>query len=186
MNTKKLLIVCGLAVAAVSANATITLANGGPFTLSGAFAGSPALPSFGNSPTTTVSITSVTSGLGSIQDWWFSAVESQTNTNLGTLNFVINVSGVTPTSLLFGSVTVLPYNPVTNTQGSTAYGTMPVLESIASGSATVSVDVTNFAATQTAFIEGDFWVTDAVPEPAPVAVLGVGALGLLIRRRRSK
>jgi len=211
MNAKKLLFVTGLAVVAASANAVITLYPSGAFTLGGVFAhDNPLQPSYApNSSLTSITVTANKAGSGSLNQWWFADVDS---TNITSVTYQMTVSDLTAISAVSFEVTVMPYTPQKNNPGNGTVGKVPlfiddllphnVFAITGSTAGTQTLDFTfnmgvgvntftnyygNLASIpDNAFYKANFQITNLVPEPTPVAVLAVGALGLLMRRRRSK
>jgi hypothetical protein len=189
----KLLVVAGLAAAAVSANATITLATSGNFSLGGVFTHlNPLKPTYtANSSIASIAVNSGTKvGAGTLNQWWFSVVDSS---DITTVSYSITVTGVTSKTNVSGLVSGWSYNSTTGAVGSTAYIMTPIndnVETLTGSHAftqtlTFTENIAN-ADTKTAFFKGNFQLTNVVPEPTGVAALAIGALGLLIRRRRTK
>jgi len=183
VNTTKILVITGFAVAAVSANAQINLASAGSFSLGGVFNGLPAVPTYtAGSSTSSIVLNNATSGNGSLNQWWFSVADTS---NITTVSYSITINGITPLTTVTGLVTGWSYSG--GVVGPTNYITTPIAMLAGAGPSsrtfTFTEDITS-AATTTAFFKGNFQFTNVVPEPTGVAALAVGALGLLIRRRR--
>jgi len=193
MNAKKILLVSGLAAAAISANATITLTPSGTFTLGGAFAGEGATPSYSpNSSVSSIVVGGTGNGVGTLNQWWFSAVD--TSGSLTTVTYSITISGITAASTVSGLITGWSFDSATGVVGPSNYDTDAFYHNIdlwtSSSASTQTLSFTeNVTApptgSPTAFFKGNFQFTNLVPEPTGVAVLAIGALGLLVRRRRS-
>ena len=193
MNTTKLLIVLGIATASIAANATINLSGAGSFSLAGSYTGLGVTPVY--TPASTISSLDLTSASltspGSVNQWWFSAVD--TSGHLGQITYQIKLSGINAYTSIAGLITADSYNKTTKQVGPTKYATnmfFGTVESLTgSTAATQVIDITtdiSAAHVSTAFFKGNIQVFQAVPEPSSVAAMGIGAAGLLIRRRRSK
>jgi hypothetical protein len=209
-----LFVVAGLAVAAVSANATITLTSGATFSLGGIWKNLGVTPTYtANSSTSSIALATNHVGNGSADTWWFSAVGTS---DLTSVTYALTVTGITSKTKVSGAIMGFSYNGTT--KGSTIYsnsGNFNFNVEAATGSHafTQTLDFTEFLgigtntnfntygsisnskglvigphawSTTMAFYEANFQVTNVVPEPTGVAALTIGALGLLIRRRRSK
>jgi len=192
MNAKKILLVSGLAAAAISANATITLTSSGTFTLGGAFAGEGVVPTYSaNSSVSSIAVGGTGNGVGTLNQWWFSAVD--TSGNLSTVQYSITLSGITANSTISGLITGWSFDSATGVVGATNYDTDAFYHNIdlwtnssaSTQTLTFTENVTTPGGSPTAFFKGNFQVTNLVPEPTGVAVLAIGALGLLVRRRRT-
>jgi len=126
-----------------------------------------------------------------LNQWWFSAVD--TGANITTVSYAITLNGVNAQTIVSGLVTSQSYDPATGQIGPAYYlisgpsGFVDLLPGWNSPTHTLTVtgDITS-AATPTAFFKGNFTFFNVVPEPTSVAALSIGALGLLIRRRRTK
>lgn len=211
MNAKKLLFVTGLAVVAASANAVITLYPSGSFTLGGVFShDNPLQPTYTpNSSLSSIAVTASGAGSGSLNQWWFADVDSAP---ISSVTYQMTVGNLTATSAVSFEVTVMPYTPNAGNPGNGVVGKVPIFIAdllphnvfaiTGSSAATQTLDFTfnmgvgvdtftNYyggllSPPNNAFYKANFQITNVVPEPTPVAVLAVGALGLLMRRRRSK
>jgi hypothetical protein len=206
MKTTRLLVIAGLAVAAVSANATINLASGATFIVGGVFTGLGAQPTYtpGSSIASLV-LNPTKKGFGSINQWWFSAVDT---TDLTSVTYQITLTGITSKTKVQGEIQGQTYNSKTGVIGPAMYsntGNFAFNVDAATGSnaITQTLDFTEYLSngsntqfntfagaggpfnTMTAFYKANFTFTNVVPEPTGVAALAIGALGLLIRRRRS-
>ena len=204
MNAKRLLVVSGLVAAAVSANAQINLTTSGAFTLGGIFKGLGAAPGY----TPGSSISSIVLGghkvgAASLNQWWFSVADSS---DITSVTYQITLSGITSKTKVQGEITGQTYikgvigpGMYSNTgnfnfnvdaaTGSHAFTqTLDFTEYLTTGTDT---DFDTYAgaggpfATKSAFYKGNFTFFNVVPEPTSVAALAIGALGLVIRRRRS-
>jgi len=213
MKTTKLLVIAGLAVAAVSANATVNLASAAQFSLGGVWKNLGDAPVYTvGSSSSTIDVVTKKSGNGSLNQWWFSATGTS---DLTSVTYAITVTGITAKTKVSGEIMGFSYTG--STKGSTIYsnsGNFSFNLETATGSHafTQTLDFTEFLgtgtntdfntygdsytskgvligphawSTETAFYEGNFQFTNVVPEPSGVAAVAVGALGLLIRRRRS-
>jgi len=189
VNASKILVITGIAVAAVSANAQVNLTASGAFTLGGVYAPqNPLQPTYvPGSSTTSITLGPTGVGSGSLNQWWFSAVD--TGGTLTTVTYDITVTGITPLTYVSGLVTGWTYDPSTGIVGPTNYITDFIGGFAGPGGTTRTFSFTEDITadmTSTAFFKGNFQFTDVVPEPTGVAALAIGALGLLIRRRRAK
>jgi len=187
----KILVVASLAAAAISANAQINLTGAGSFSLGGVFSSLAATPQYTpGSSISTIVLNNTMSGYGSLNQWWFSAID--TSGNISTVSYSITLNGVNAGTAVTGLVTSQAYDPATGIVGPSYYlidgtggfvdlmpGWNPVTHTL-----TVTEDIST-ALTSTAFFKGNFTFFNVVPEPTPVAALAIGALGLLIRRRKS-
>jgi hypothetical protein len=190
MISKRFLAIPVLALAAVSAHAQVNLTGSGSLVLAGVFAAENGLqPTYTpGSSTSSIAVTASTAGVGTLSGWYFTATDPS---DLGSVTYSLTITGVNANTYVAGLIQ--SFNYVGGTAGSTNYVTTPIfynVEALTGSSAftqtvTFSQDLTGYSTTA-AYFEGNIQVLNAVPEPAPVAVLGVGALGLLIRRRRSK
>jgi len=186
VNANKILVITGIAVAAVSANAQVNLTAAGSFSLGGVYAPqNPLMPTYTpGSSTTSITLGPSTPGSGSLNQWWFSAID--TGGTLTTVTYDITVTGITPLTYVSGLVTGWAYNMTTGVVGPQNYITSFYNGFAGPGPSTrtfaFTEDITS-ANTSTAFFKGNFQLTDVVPEPTGIAALAIGALGLLIRRR---
>jgi hypothetical protein len=188
----KILVVAGVAVAAVSANAQVNLTGAGSFALGGIFSGLGVSPTYTpGSSVSSIVLNNSGGGFGSLNQWWFSAVD--TTANLTTISYSITLNGVNANTTVAGLVTAQSYDPVSGQIGPQYYligGPSGFVDALpgwngATHTLTVTDDLTAFG-TPTAFFKGNFTFFNVVPEPTGVAALSIGALGLLIRRRKSK
>jgi len=188
----KILVIAGFAAAAISANAQINLTGAGSFSLGGTFSALGATPQYTpGSSISSIVLNNSLPGFGSLNQWWFSAID--TGANITTVSYAITLNGVNLNTIVAGLVTAQSFNPATGQVGPGYYlidstsgfvdlmpGWNPVTHTL-----TVTEDI-SAASTPTAFFKGNFTFFNVVPEPTGVAALAVGALGLLIRRRKSK
>jgi hypothetical protein len=204
MNAKRLLVASGLVAVAVSANAQISLKNAGSFSLGGIFNGLGATPQYSNgSPTSSITLNNHKKGAGSLNQWWFSVTD--TGADITSVSYSITLTGINATTKVSGLI--MGYNYVSGTAGKTVYTNTQdfgfnVEAATGSHAYTQTLDFTEYLSTgtntdfntyaasdinsKTAFYKANFQFTNVVPEPTGVAALSIGALGLLIRRRRSK
>jgi len=198
VNAKKILVIAGFAVAAVSANAQINLTGAGSFSLGGTFGG-PAVPTYtpGSSISMIVLGNGPIGGGGSLNQWWFSAVD---NVPLTTVTYGITVNDINASTIVTGLIEAQSYVPATGVVGPQFYAITPIFYNVEAytGSTastqtvwftenvTGAIDPNTGGLATTAFFKGNFQFANVVPEPTGVAALAIGALGLLIRRRRSK
>jgi hypothetical protein len=190
MNIHKLILAAAFAGAAVAAQAQIALTGSGSFILGGTFTGLSSVPQYTpGSSVSTLSIAPAVSGNGSINEWGFSVVDTVPIT---TVTYSITLSGITSSTDIFGLIQGFNYTPASGTVGSTLYINTAIATNIDSYTgSTASTQTINFTEditsvkSTTAFFEGDFQVTNAVPEPSTFAVAGLGLVGLFIRRRRN-
>lgn len=199
MNATKILVIAGFAVAAVSANAQINLTGAGSFTLGGTFAGLGVMPSYtpGSSITSIVVPNGPIGGGASLNQWWFSVTDTVPIT---TVTYSITVNDINASTVVSGLITGQSYNSGTSVVGPQYYIITPIFTNVElyTGSnastqtltftenITGSIDLNTGGPAMTAFFKGNFQFANVVPEPTGVAALAIGALGLLIRRRRTK
>jgi len=194
MISKKFLAVPVLALAAASANATITLTGSGSLLLGGVFAGQDGLqPTYtANSSVSSIVLNSVGSGVGTMSLWYFSDVDSSPIT---TVTYQITVSGIGPSTEVAGLIQAFSFDPATGNVGPTNYLTTPIFYNVdALDSSNANTQTLTFVENlqgagfnvNNAYFEGNIQFLNAVPEPTGIAAVAVGALGLLIRRRRTK
>jgi hypothetical protein len=188
----KILVIAGFAAAAISANAQINLTGAGSFSLGGTFSGLGATPVYTpGSSITTIMLNNTLPGYGSLNQWWFSVVD--TGANISTVSYAITLNGVSSQTAVTDLVTAQAFDPATGQVGPSYYlvdgsggyvdlmpGWNPVTHTL-----TVTEDI-SLSTTPTAFFKGNFTFFNVVPEPTGVAALAIGALGLLVRRRKSK
>jgi hypothetical protein len=202
MKTIKAIIAVGMVAATVAANAQITLSQvPSKFVLGGGFSTLSATPTYVNGPGATgsanLSISTPTAvALGTINTWWFTAVDP--TADIGNLSYNVKLGGVTSTSKFFATLTAMDVSgggvgkilgtlQVANTkiEGSSFYTT-------ATNTLTFSFDpLTLHTPDLTHDVEYKLNLTVTniapTPEPASCATFAFGAAGLLIhRRRRSK
>jgi len=207
MKATRLLVVSGLAVAAVSANAQINLTNAGTFSLGGVFKTLGASPAYTpGSSMSTITINPTKVGSGSLNQWWFSVVDSS---DITSVTYSITLSGITTHTKIQNEIMGYSYDGLPGGVGPQLYtntGNFTFNIDVATGStaSTQTLNFTEFLTTgtntdfdryalpggpfsvNTAFFKANFTVLQVVPEPTGIAALTVGALGLLIRRRRTK
>jgi hypothetical protein len=188
----KILVIAGFAAAAISANAQINLTGAGSFSLGGTFSALGVMPTYTpGSSISSIVLNNTLPGYGSLNQWWFSVID--TGADISTVSYAITLNGVTANTLVAGLVTSQSYDPVSGQVGPGYYlidstsgfvdlmsGWNPVTHTL-----TVTEDI-SASTTPTAFFKGNFTFFNVVPEPTGVAALAIGALGLLIRRRKSK
>jgi len=194
VNATKILVIAGFAVAAVSANAQINLTGAGSFSLGGTFSALSATPQY----TPGSSISSIVLGNGpigtggSLNQWWFSVGDTSA---INSVTYSVTVSDINASTLATGLITGQSYDPTTGVVGPQYYIITPFFFNVetltGSTASTQTLNFTEVIATSgmgatTAFFKGNFQFTNVVPEPTGVAALSIGALGLLIRRRKSK
>jgi hypothetical protein len=191
VNTQKILVVAGFAVAAISAHAQINLTSAGSFSQGGTFSGA-SVPTY----TPGSSISSIVLGNGpigaggSLNQWWFSVTDTA---DITTVSYSITVNDVDANTQMTGLILAQSYNSATGVVGPQFYLIDPLFSNVETNpgwnpitdTLTITEDITGAFST-TAFFKGNIQFSEAVPEPTGVAALAVGALGLLIRRRRSK
>jgi len=189
MNTKKLFIASTMVAVAAAAQAQITLTAAGTFLPGGVFTGNPA-PTYSGT-TTSVTVVPTGVGTGTLDGWYFNAQAS--SGTIGDVTYQITLSGITPTTIVGGAIEVQSYDAATGVVGSAVYTQDVIVPfnvelTTLSTAYTQTFDITTnitAAATTTAFYEGNITIANVVPEPSGFAAVGFGALGLLIRRRRS-
>jgi len=192
MNTTKFLIATGLVAVSVAAQAQINLTGAGSFSLGGNFAGTGATPVYTpGSSVSAITVSPTAAGHGSLNQWWFSVASSS---NISTVTYSVTLSGINANSAVSGLITAWNYNSTTGVVGPTNYLASPIfITSIdAYTGSTASTQTLNFVenistvTSETAFFEGNlqFRNIGPVPEPSGIAAMSLGALGLLIRRRR--
>jgi len=196
VNANKILVAAGFAVAAASAHAQITLMGAGSFSFGGVFSSLSAMPTYpapllASSTTSLVMNNGALSGNGSLNQWWFSVTDAAGP--ITSVTYSITLSGITASTVVTGLVEGQSFNPTTGAVGPGFYiisGIGTNVEAYTGSTAyrqTISfTENISASSTSTAFFKGNFQFANVVPEPTGIAALSIGALGLLIRRRRSK